>query len=229
MHEDLLNHEASESLDVKADGCRDPRCHRCGAGLGPHAAAGRDAPVGARPASRTEVVAVVLGSEYPDHHGVALRLRRAPMHPSLQPFSREESPDLVLSRRCGHNCNRPGWPEFRRYGFTFARTRHTGLEWSEVRHELLDRRAPFAYTYYTSASKDEGHMVVVIGFSSSATGERKLIVMDPALEPQLAHDGLPGDTDPQVRVIDYDNEYDPTNRIQGLHWDDFWDVARLEP
>ena len=129
----------------------------------------------------------------------------------------------------GANCNRPGWPEFRRYGFTFARTRHTGLEWSEVRHELLDRRAPFAYTYYTSASKDEGHMVVVIGFSSSATGERKLIVMDPALEPQLAHDGLPGDTDPQVRVIDYDNEYDPTNRIQGLHWDDFWDVARLEP
>jgi hypothetical protein len=61
------------------------------------------------------------------------------------------------------DCNKGGWPEFEKYGFTADSTNHEELTWEEVKGQIGCLKTPFCATW-KRISVNEGHMVVISGY-----------------------------------------------------------------
>ena len=96
------------------------------------------------------------------------------------------------------DCNRGGWPEFNRYGFSFeyedvggemaaGNPDWKGINWTGITY-LICRKRPFAYSWRFpngagTLSQSSGHMFVGTGFQQTrregGTTERWVISLDP--------------------------------------------------
>lgn len=105
-------------------------------------------------------------------------------------------------------CVQGGWPEFDKYGFTFAKTSYSALSWNQIVEEIGQQR-PFAFTWAWDGGG--GHMMVIYGYAE-LDGVRYVMVHDPWPPNQGA-----------TRTIPYDDY------VAGpgySHWDDYFAVRR---
>jgi hypothetical protein len=72
-------------------------------------------------------------------------------------------------------CNRSGWPEFNKYGFTYSETHNSALNWDQLRTEI-DQGRPFAFSWQGDGGP--GHMMVAIGYQAIPSGQY-VIINDP--------------------------------------------------
>lgn len=106
-------------------------------------------------------------------------------------------------------CVNGGWPEFDKYGFTFARTSNSPLSWNQVKEQIYCRKKPFAFSWHWSGGG--GHMMVVRGYVT-LEGTNYVYVNDP-WAPNV------GD----LRIQTY------ASYVSGsgyTHWDDFYDITK---
>jgi len=104
-------------------------------------------------------------------------------------------------------CNKTGWPEFNKYGFTFDTTHFAPLSWDDIVTEITDERTPFCFTKKSNGGG--GHMLVVFGYTE-IDGEPWVWV----------HDPLPVNTG-STHVIPY-AEYD--SGTDYTHWHDYYQI-----
>ena len=109
-------------------------------------------------------------------------------------------------------CVKGGWPEFGKYGFTFATTSNAALPWTTLKREIANSvrcgRRPFAFSWHWP--KGGGHMMVAIGYRS-VDGVGYVEMNDP-WRPNV------GDH----RFITYD--YYVESAGHHTHWDDYYRV-----
>jgi hypothetical protein len=106
-------------------------------------------------------------------------------------------------------CINGGWPEFDKYGFTFTRTSHAAVGWSDMQQEISCNSRPIAFSWaWTSGG---GHMMVAVGYVVIA-GTNYVAINDP---------WAPGVGD--QRVITY-QEY--VSGSDHNHWDDFYHIVK---
>lgn len=113
-------------------------------------------------------------------------------------------------------CNRPNWPYWQKYGFTFHQTTDTPLTWDVITRQLAPRDeagnckfTPFAFSWYWEDGG--GHMMVASGYR--VIGNVRWLQID---NPFPVNKG-------DYRRMSYD-EY-----ISGddhTHWNDYYDVAK---
>jgi hypothetical protein len=111
-------------------------------------------------------------------------------------------------------CDNGGWPEFFRYGFTFARTFNAALSWDEIKNQIYCKEKPFAFTYKYPPTvcdgQDCGHMMVAFGYETDAAGNW-LWIYDPQI------------SGPSINRIPYEIYADPR---PFTHWDDFYNITK---
>jgi len=110
------------------------------------------------------------------------------------------------------DCIRGGWPEFDKYGFTFA-VKHGALTWDELRTEIATNRRPFAFSWMWR--QGGGHMMVVTGFYEGPQQKQYVSINDP-WPPNIGDE----------RDILYDAFVEGADHT---HWDDYYLVAREQP
>jgi hypothetical protein len=100
----------------------------------------------------------------------------------IHPASNVTQPDEANRRfgrtDCGNSptptaCIQGGWPEYEKYDFTRVRTSDTALTWEQIRQEVGCAGRPFAFSWHWP--QGGGHMMVVIGYRSIASGNWVLV------------------------------------------------------
>lgn len=119
--------------------------------------------------------------------------------------------------QCGPNpqvnpsCVSGGWPEFGKYGFTFARTHDAAISWDVLKQELSAGqgcgRRPVAFSWHWTG--DGGHVMVATGYSDVG-GTHLVTIKDPA-QPCV------GDT----QILTYAAFVQASGHT---HWDDFYEI-----
>lgn len=111
-------------------------------------------------------------------------------------------------------CVDTGWPEFDKYGFTFARTSNTPLSWGQIKDQIYCGRKPFAFSWHwldANGQPNGGHMMVVTGYVSIGTTNYVYY-----------HNPLPvGAGSTEIKTY--------TDWVSGSgysHWDDFYNVTK---
>jgi Papain-like cysteine protease AvrRpt2 len=113
-------------------------------------------------------------------------------------------------------CVNGGWPEFFRYGFTFARTFNAALSWDEIKNQIYCKEKPFAFSYKYPPPDRGGHMMVAVGYKTDQAGISWVYVYDPGSGPG------PG-TGAGISFIPYETYADPQ---PFTHWDDFYNITK---
>lgn len=109
-----------------------------------------------------------------------------------------------------NDCVQGGWPEFDKFGFTFAKTNSTPLTWEQIVEQIDVLKAPFAFTWAWTGGG--GHMMVIYGYAEIG-GIRYVMVHDP-WPPGVG----------ATRTITYD---DYVSGPDYSHWDDYYDVEKV--
>jgi hypothetical protein len=139
-------------------------------------------------------------------------------------FGRQDCPCNQCSAPIGAPpCNKDGWPQFRRYGFDFAKTTDAALSWSEVKRQLSSRcsckKSPFMVSWHLQGGG--GHIVVANGYQEDGDREGLVWAIDP-----LPH--CTGNQGPHFadHVGLFFDEYvqGPADWYSG-HWDDYYDIT----
>ena len=113
-------------------------------------------------------------------------------------------------------CVRGAWPEFSHFGFTFHRSDmhrvNSWLSWDEIREQISKRNSPIAFSWkYVGGGNVKGHMMVITGYETIATGNF-LLIADPLPENK--------GTSRQIRYEVYVEQ--PGDHT---HWWDYYDIA----
>jgi len=108
-------------------------------------------------------------------------------------------------------CDKTGWPEFDKYGFTSKHTSNAALSWKQVKTQLSCKKKPFAFTWKYEGTG--GHMMVATGYRT-VDGINFVLGYDPLKEPLLPANKA---------YIPYD-EY--VSGSYYTHWDDYYDVSK---
>jgi len=128
-------------------------------------------------------------------------------------FGRTDCPSSQCSRAVASpSCMGGGWPEFRRYGFSFKKTSNTALTWDQLRNEVANAHScgqrPFVFSWHWP--QDGGHMMVINGYVT-VEGKNYVSVLDPI--PVCRGD---------ARIIPY--EFYDSSPGDHTHWDDYYDI-----
>ncbi|HEY1545042.1 MAG TPA: papain-like cysteine protease family protein [Xanthobacteraceae bacterium] len=111
-------------------------------------------------------------------------------------------------------CVNGGWPEFDKYGFTFARTSGVALTWTQLQNEISDAancgRRPVAFAWHWVGGG--GHMMVAIGYQTIANVN--YVEINNPWAPNV------GDH----RFITYD--FYVASAGDHTHWDDFYQIKK---
>lgn len=76
-----------------------------------------------------------------------------------------------------NDCDKGGWPEFEKYGFTADHTTNAALSWTNVKKQIDCQETPFCATWkYTNGNG--GHMVVISGYKI-LNGVKQVRMRDP--------------------------------------------------
>jgi hypothetical protein len=109
-------------------------------------------------------------------------------------------------------CISGGWPEFKKYGFTFKKTLDTALTWDQLRNEVANAqncgKRPFVFSWHWP--QDGGHMMVVNGYVTVG-GKKYVSVLDPG--PVCRG---------EARIIPY--EFYDSSPGDHTHWDDYYEI-----
>lgn len=105
------------------------------------------------------------------------------------------------------DCDRGGWPQFEKYGYTSDTTNNEALSWEDVKKQIDCRRVPFCVTWRWVGNG--GHMMVISAYKS-INGENQVKLINP----------LPVGTGSSrwIRYSEYVSGPDYT------HWDDFFNI-----
>ena len=100
------------------------------------------------------------------------------IHPASNVAQADEANRRFSRTDCGNSptpaaCIQGGWPEYEKYDFTRVRTSDTALTWEQIRQEVGCAGRPFAFSWHWP--QGGGHMMVVIGYRSIASGNWVLV------------------------------------------------------
>ena len=109
-------------------------------------------------------------------------------------------------------CVRGGWPEFDKYGFTFARTNRQALTWDQLKDEL-DNGRPVAFSWEFIGGG--GHLLVAKGYQTADDGTKWVHVINP--------EGLCVGDSYSITYEDYVSGL-YAGWIYYTHWDDFYQI-----
>ena len=120
-------------------------------------------------------------------------------------FGRED----CCSSPTSDSCDRPGWPQFEKYGYDADTTFDEALSWEDVKKQIDCKKSPFCVTW--KWDEGGGHMMVASAYKK--IDEDSLVKI---------YDPLPvGTGTPQwVRYSEY---------VSGpgyTHWDDFFNIKK---
>jgi hypothetical protein len=104
-------------------------------------------------------------------------------------------------------CVMTGWPEFPKYGFTFANTSDAPLTWEEVKNQIYCKERPFCVTWHWTGGG--GHMMTCPAYCE-VDGIRYVTINDPLPVNQ-------GST----RILTYQRYVSGPGYT---HWNDYYDI-----
>jgi papain like cysteine protease AvrRpt2 len=113
-----------------------------------------------------------------------------------------------------NECVQGGWPEFDKYGFTFAKTSDAPLSWASLQEQIYCQRKPFAFAWHWTGGG--GHMMVATGYAVIA-GTNYVAVNNP-WPPRTSRTA--GGDQYLTTYTDYVSGSDHT------HWDDYYNVTK---
>src|SRR5262249_45129250 len=110
------------------------------------------------------------------------------------------------------DCLHSGFPQFRRYNFTFQKTARAALSWEDLTVQIGCTKKPIAFSWEYRGGGG-GHMMVATGYNV-IHGVNYVVIQDP----------LPVKVGYVNRTITYDTYVEDAAYT---HWDDFYDVTPI--